>query len=116
MTERMKLTSAVIFVRDLDRSKEFYGQLLQLNVAMTTGEALLLYAGEGDHVVLRELNVPRPPAAWSGSSTSSGRQEIRKTSIAANVCSKRGVRTSRPGSTTRSGSSKVAIPTARQSW
>ena len=51
----MKLTSAVIFVRDLDHSKEFYGQLLQLNVAMTTGEALLLYAGEGDHVVLREL-------------------------------------------------------------
>lgn len=61
MTERMKLTSAVIFVRDLDRSKEFYGQLLQLNVAMTTGEALLLYAGEGDHVVLRELE--RAPGA-----------------------------------------------------
>jgi catechol-2,3-dioxygenase len=55
VTEHMKLTSAVIFVRDLDRSKEFYGQLLQLNVELTTGEALLLYAGEGDHVVLREL-------------------------------------------------------------
>jgi catechol 2,3-dioxygenase-like lactoylglutathione lyase family enzyme len=62
VTERMKLTSAVIFVRDLDRSKEFYGQLLQLDVAMTTAEALLLYAGEGDHVVL-----PRGPGkAWTG--------------------------------------------------
>ena len=59
MSERMRLTSAVIFVRDLDRSKEFYGQLLQLDVAMTTGEALLLYAGEGDHVVL--VQHPRAP-------------------------------------------------------
>src|SRR3954462_167807 len=52
----MKLTSAVIFVRDLDRSKEFYGQLLQLDGELPTGEALLMYAGEGDHLVLRELD------------------------------------------------------------
>jgi catechol-2,3-dioxygenase len=57
----MKLSAAVIFVRDLDRSSEFYGQLLQLDVAMATGEALLLYAGDGDHVVLRELK--RAPGA-----------------------------------------------------
>jgi catechol 2,3-dioxygenase-like lactoylglutathione lyase family enzyme len=55
MAERMRLTSAVIFVRDLDRSKEFYGQLLELDVAVTTGEALLLSAGDGDHLVLRAL-------------------------------------------------------------
>jgi catechol-2,3-dioxygenase len=51
----MQLSSAVIFVRDLDRSKEFYRQLLQLDVGLTTGEAVLLSAGEGDHLVLREL-------------------------------------------------------------
>jgi catechol-2,3-dioxygenase len=51
----MELSSAVIFVRDLERSKEFYGQLLQLDVALSTGEALLLSAGEGDHLVLRQL-------------------------------------------------------------
>jgi len=63
MAERMQLSSAVIFVRDLDRSKEFYGQLLELDVSMmTAGEALLLYAGDGDHLVLREL----PNATRSG--------------------------------------------------
>ena len=43
------LAHPTVFVRDLDRSKEFYGQLLELDVAVTTGEALLLSAGDGDH-------------------------------------------------------------------
>jgi catechol 2,3-dioxygenase-like lactoylglutathione lyase family enzyme len=55
MAERMRLTAAVIFVRDLDRSKDFYHQLLELDVAMTSREAVLLYSGDGDHVILREL-------------------------------------------------------------
>ena len=43
-----------LVVRDLDRSKDFYAQLLQLGVALTTDDALLLYAGDGDHVIPQE--------------------------------------------------------------
>jgi catechol 2,3-dioxygenase-like lactoylglutathione lyase family enzyme len=50
----MRLTAAVIFVRDLQRSEEFYRRLLELDLEMTTGEALLLSA-EGVHLVLRAL-------------------------------------------------------------
>jgi catechol 2,3-dioxygenase-like lactoylglutathione lyase family enzyme len=53
MLERMRLTSAVIFVRDLDRGVEFYCQLLELEPTMRTGEAVLLSVGDGDHLVLR---------------------------------------------------------------
>jgi catechol 2,3-dioxygenase-like lactoylglutathione lyase family enzyme len=53
IAEHMRLTAAVIFVRDLERSAEFYRQLLTLDTEMTTGEALLLSAARGDHLVLR---------------------------------------------------------------
>jgi catechol 2,3-dioxygenase-like lactoylglutathione lyase family enzyme len=53
MVERMRLSSAVVFVRDLDRAVEFYRQLLDLEITMTTGEAVLLSADDADHLVLR---------------------------------------------------------------
>jgi catechol 2,3-dioxygenase-like lactoylglutathione lyase family enzyme len=53
MAEHMRLTAAVIFVRDLERSAEFYRQLLELDAEITTGEARLLSAARGDHLVLR---------------------------------------------------------------
>jgi catechol 2,3-dioxygenase-like lactoylglutathione lyase family enzyme len=52
----MRLTAAVMFVRDLSRSEEFYrGLLLELELETTTGEALLLSA-DGVHLVLRALD------------------------------------------------------------
>jgi len=51
----MRLTAAVMFVRDLSRSEEFYRGLLELELETTTGEALLLSA-DGVHLVLRALD------------------------------------------------------------
>jgi hypothetical protein len=51
----MRLTSAVIYVRDLDRAIEFYGQLLDLEPTITQDEAVLLSKDDRDHLVLRAL-------------------------------------------------------------
>jgi hypothetical protein len=59
VAEHMRLTAAVIFVRDLDRSAEFYRQLFELDAEITTGGALLLSAARGDHLVLRALERAR---------------------------------------------------------
>ena len=55
MIRRMRLTSAWLVVRNLDRSTEFYGQLLGLRPTMTTSEATLLSAENGDHLALRVI-------------------------------------------------------------
>ena len=59
MSERMRLTAAVMFVRNLQPSADFYRQLLELDVALETDEALLLSASDGQHLVLRALE-PAP--------------------------------------------------------
>jgi catechol-2,3-dioxygenase len=56
VTERMRLTSAVVVVRDLTRAVQFYSELLELEPTIRTAdEAELLTAGDGDHLVLRVL-------------------------------------------------------------
>jgi catechol 2,3-dioxygenase-like lactoylglutathione lyase family enzyme len=53
MAENMRLAGAVIFVRDLQRSQDFYQQLLELEVQLTGPEALVLSGSDGVHLVLR---------------------------------------------------------------
>ena len=55
MTENMRLAGAVIFVRDLQRSQDFYQQLLELEVQVTGREALALSGPQGVHLVLRAM-------------------------------------------------------------
>jgi catechol 2,3-dioxygenase-like lactoylglutathione lyase family enzyme len=50
------LTAVVIFVRDLARSTDFYGQVLDLQVVLESDDAVMLSAGSGDHLVLRALH------------------------------------------------------------
>jgi hypothetical protein len=64
--EHMSLTAAVIFVRDLDRAAEFYRQLLELDTEITTGEAVLLSAAGGDHLVLRARELAQHVAGGLG--------------------------------------------------
>ena len=49
----MRLTSAVIFVRDLARAVEFYSQLLDLEPTLRTRDAALLSRQDRDHLLLR---------------------------------------------------------------
>ena len=53
----MRLTSAWLVVRNLDRATEFYGQLLGLEPTLTTGEATLLTFKDGEQggLVLRVI-------------------------------------------------------------
>ena len=55
----MRLTAAVIFVRDLPHSADFYRNLLDLDVTVATDGAVLLSANDGEHLVLRALQ-PAP--------------------------------------------------------
>lgn len=55
MGKRAGLSGAVVVVRDLARSETFYRELLDLRVIASSGEAVLLEARDGDHLVLREL-------------------------------------------------------------
>jgi catechol-2,3-dioxygenase len=51
----MRLTGVAICVRDLDRAVEFYSQLLDLEPALRTPEAVLLAKEDRENVVLRAL-------------------------------------------------------------
>jgi catechol 2,3-dioxygenase-like lactoylglutathione lyase family enzyme len=51
----MRLAGAVIFVRDLRRSQDFYQQVLELEVRVTETDAVLLAGAEGDLLALRAL-------------------------------------------------------------
>jgi catechol 2,3-dioxygenase-like lactoylglutathione lyase family enzyme len=55
MGEAIRLIAAVIFVRKLARSEDFYRDLLELETEMTSPEAVLLSGPAGDHLVLRAL-------------------------------------------------------------
>ncbi|NQX13340.1 hypothetical protein HQQ80_17065 [Microbacteriaceae bacterium VKM Ac-2855] len=51
----MKLTSAVMFVTELDRSVTFYERLLAVTATVQTGEAALLVTADGDQLYLRAI-------------------------------------------------------------
>jgi catechol 2,3-dioxygenase-like lactoylglutathione lyase family enzyme len=57
----MKLSAAIVFVRDLARSRDFYEAVLGLQVEAFSAEAVVLIANTGDRVILRALaKAPRP--------------------------------------------------------
>jgi catechol 2,3-dioxygenase-like lactoylglutathione lyase family enzyme len=51
----MELTAAVIFVRDLNRSGDFYQQLLEFEIEIRETDGLLLRGTDGSCIVLRAL-------------------------------------------------------------
>ena len=51
----MRLDGAVLFVRDLRRSQDFYEQLLELETQVSAPEMVLLAGAQGDHLLLRAL-------------------------------------------------------------
>jgi catechol 2,3-dioxygenase-like lactoylglutathione lyase family enzyme len=66
MADSIKLSAAVIFVRELQRSTDFYRDILQLRAEVTSDEATLLTAPNGDHIVLRALPRASKPAGTVG--------------------------------------------------
>jgi len=55
VADTIKLSAAVIHVRELQQSTDFYREVLLLDVEVTSAEASLLTAPGGDHRVLRVL-------------------------------------------------------------
>jgi catechol 2,3-dioxygenase-like lactoylglutathione lyase family enzyme len=54
MAKGVRLIAAVIFVRDLQRSEDFYAPLLELEVEFKEPEGSLLGGTDGGRVMLRE--------------------------------------------------------------
>jgi catechol 2,3-dioxygenase-like lactoylglutathione lyase family enzyme len=65
MARDARLGSIVIFVRDLDRSVDFYTQLFGLDVGDRDTTAALLVTADGSQLILREMggNAPHPLGA-----------------------------------------------------
>jgi catechol 2,3-dioxygenase-like lactoylglutathione lyase family enzyme len=61
MAEAVRLTAAVMFVRNLDKSVAFYRELLDLEVADSSPTAALLRSSDGWQIALRAFgeNAPR---------------------------------------------------------
>jgi catechol-2,3-dioxygenase len=55
MSGDLKLSAAVIFVHELERSAAFYRDVLKLETEVAAEGAVVLTTPAGDHVVLREL-------------------------------------------------------------
>jgi catechol-2,3-dioxygenase len=53
MTQGPRLTGAVVYVRDLDRSVSFYKELLQLDIFDSSATAALLSCDDGTYLILR---------------------------------------------------------------
>jgi hypothetical protein len=64
VSEGLKLSAAVVFVRELARSEDFYRDLLELDTEIASPEAVLLAGPDGDHLVLRVL--ARAPRLLAG--------------------------------------------------
>ena len=62
MAEEVRLSAAVVFVRNLDKSVSFYRELLGLVVVDRSTTAALLATTEGSQLVLRQFgnNAPHP--------------------------------------------------------
>jgi len=65
MAEGIRLSGAVMFVRNLDRSVSFYRELLGLEVTDTSPTAALLVNDDGSHLVLRAFGQNAPHALGS---------------------------------------------------
>jgi len=65
MTEEIRLSGAVMFVRNLDRSVTFYRDLLGLEVTDTSPTAALLVNEDGTQLVLRAFGQNAPHALGS---------------------------------------------------
>jgi catechol-2,3-dioxygenase len=77
MAEGVRLSAAVVFVRNLEKSVNFYRELLGLDVADRSTTAALLTSADGSQLVLRQFgsNAPHPLGSigvqylmWSASS------------------------------------------------
>jgi len=62
MAEGVRLSAAVVFVQNLDKSESFYRELLGLDVIDRSTTAALLAAPDGSQLVLRQFgtNAPHP--------------------------------------------------------
>jgi catechol 2,3-dioxygenase-like lactoylglutathione lyase family enzyme len=60
VTERMRLSAAVMFVRNLDKSLHFYRELFGLEVADRSTTAVLLESANGWQLVLRAFGENAP--------------------------------------------------------
>jgi catechol-2,3-dioxygenase len=65
MAEGVRLSAAVVFVRNLDKSVSFYRELLGLDVVDRDTTAALLATPDGSQLVLRQFgnNAPHPLGA-----------------------------------------------------
>jgi catechol-2,3-dioxygenase len=62
MAEGVRLSAAIVFVRNLDKSVSFYRELLGLDIVDRSPTAALLVTADGSELVLREFgsNAPHP--------------------------------------------------------
>ncbi len=62
MAEEVRLSAAVVFVRNLEKSVNFYRELLRLEVVDRSTTAALLTSAGGSQLVLRQFgnNAPHP--------------------------------------------------------